>query len=294
MTLHDAPLQAADCLAPDWPAPPGVRALITTRVGGVSGAPYGASRAGADAGGMNLGLHVGDAAANVTRNRARLAGLCGADARIVWLEQIHGARVVDAEAVLDHAELEAAHGAHARADASVALAPDAVCTVMVADCLPVLLTERAGRAVGAAHAGWRGLLDGVIEASAARIAARLGGPWQGLAYLGPCIGPSAFEVGAEVRAAFLAAARAGERAATEAAFVAGEIPGKFLCDLAALARVRLARAGIDAVYGGNHCTVGDARFYSYRKERVTGRFAALIWRETWNPTQGQGKPASRA
>ncbi len=159
----------------------------------------------------------------------------------------------------------------------MAVTPGHVCAIMTADCLPVLLCDAAGTVVGAAHAGWRGLCDGVIEATLGRMAARAGAQAQWLAWLGPAIGPTAFEVGAEVRDAFLQAARADERAQVDAAFVAGT-PGKYLADLYALARIRLARAGCTDVFGGNACTVSDAeRFYSYRRDRTTGRMATLVW-----------------
>jgi len=155
-----------------------------------------------------------------------------------------------------------------------------VCAVMTADCLPVLLCDRAGTVVGAAHAGWRGLCAGVIEATVARMAARAGAGSGWLAWLGPAIGPAAFEVGAQVRDAFLAEAAAagrGEQDSVDAAFRAGA-PGKYFADIYALARVRLARAGCTEVYGGDACTVSDARhFYSYRRDGVTGRMATLVW-----------------
>jgi Uncharacterized conserved protein len=165
-----------------------------------------------------------------------------------------------------------------QADASLAVASGHVCAVMTADCLPVLLCDAQGTVVGAAHAGWRGLCSGVIEATLSRMQAAAGaGAPRWLAWLGPAIGPDAFEVGAEVRDAFLAQARADEQAAVAAAFRAGA-PGKYLADIYALARTRLARAGCTEVYGGDACTVADAgRFYSYRREGVTGRMASLVW-----------------
>ena len=252
-------------LVPDWPAPGRVRALSTTRLGGVSAGPYGL--ADGSPGGLNLGVHVGDAPASVAENRRRLAG--SLPAMPLWLEQVHGCAVATA----DHL----AEVTPPRADASVASAAGHVCAVMTADCLPVLLCDRAGTVVGAAHAGWRGLCDGVIEATLGRMQsiAGEGAPW--LAWLGPAIGPSAFEVGPEVREAFLARATGAERAATVNAFREG-MPGKYLADLYALARLRLARAGCTDVYGGDTCTVTDVdRFYSYRRDGVTGRMASLVW-----------------
>lgn len=253
-------------IVPDWPAPARVRALSTTRKGGVSAGPYGL--ADGSAGGLNLGTHVGDDPAAVATNRARLASYLPAMPR--WLEQVHGCGVATAD--------DAGQGDDVpRADASVSATPGHVCAIMTADCLPVLLCNTEGTVVGAAHAGWRGLCDGVIEATLARMAARAGAQAQWLAWLGPAIGPDAFEVGPEVREAFLQQALPDERAAVAAAFIAGG-PGKFLADLYALARIRLARAGCTQVFGGNACTVREAdRFYSYRRDRTTGRMATLVW-----------------
>lgn len=255
-------------LVPDWPAPARVRALSTTRQGGVSQGPYGL--AGGMPGGLNLGTHVGDDPADVARNRARLAACLPSMPQ--WLEQVHGCAV----ATVDH--VAASTDPVPQADASVALTPGHVCAVMTADCLPVLLCDAQGTVVGAAHAGWRGLCNGVIEATLARMQAAAGGAarrW--LAWLGPAIGSAAFEVGAEVREAFLAQARPHEQAAVAAAFRAGA-PGKYFADIYALARTRLARAGCVDVYGGAACTVADAgRFYSYRRDGVTGRMASLVW-----------------
>lgn len=270
------PLTLADCVQPDWQAPPRVRALVSTRNGGVSEPPYGAwgGDGGEVAGGMNLGWHTGDDPAHVEANRARLLALAG-QSRAAWLEQVHGTEVVRAEDVL-----AAGEGGAVRADASVAATPGAVCAVMVADCLPVLLCDDAGRAVGAAHAGWRGLVAGIVEKTAERVAALAGGGADRLhAYLGPAIGPGAFEVGADVRSAFLDAAPLADYAATERAFAArAPAPGKYLANLYALARLRLARVGVTRVSGGAACTATEReRFYSYRRDRVTGRMAALIW-----------------
>ncbi|WP_454735317.1 peptidoglycan editing factor PgeF [Cupriavidus necator] len=254
-------------LVPDWPAPARVRALSTTRQGGVSKGPYGL--AGGAPGGLNLGTHVGDEPADVARNREQLAAHLPSMPQ--WLEQVHGCAV----ATVDH--VAAPGDPVPKADASLAVAPGHVCAVMTADCLPVLLCDAQGTVVGAAHAGWRGLCNGVIEATLARMqtAAANGARW--LAWLGPAIGPDAFEVGAEVRDAFLAQARPNEQAAVAAAFHAGA-PGKYLADIYALARTRLARAGCTDVYGGDACTVADSeRFYSYRRDGVTGRMASLVW-----------------
>lgn len=237
-----------DCLVPDWPAPPNIRALMTTRAGGVSVPPWNT---------LNLGIAVGDAPDAVLENRARLRSILPADPR--WLLQVHGDRVVEAAQVI---ELEAA-------DASHVDRPGVVCVVQTADCLPVLFTDRAGTRVAAAHAGWRGLAAGILENTVAALATD---PADLLAWLGPAIGPSAFEVGDEVRAAFVATS-----ADAAAAFVPhGE--GKCLGNLYLLARQRLAAAGVGHVSGGDLCTVSDpARFFSHRRDRVSGRMAALIW-----------------
>jgi YfiH family protein len=275
--MKRAELTLADLLQPDWRVAPRVRALVTTRNGGVSLPPYGGWRDGADwPGGLNLGLRAGDDPAHVEENRARLRALAGI-AEPAWLEQVHGAQVVSADDVLENAR---AGGAPVRADASVTDRPGTVSIVMIADCMPVLLCDAAGRAVGAAHAGWRGLAAGVVENTARRVAALAGVEPAALhAYLGPCIGPSAFEVGDDVRDAFVDAAPAASRDALARAFLprAGT-PGKYLADLPALARARLAQLGITQVTGGDQCTYTQReRYYSYRRDRVTGRMAALIW-----------------
>lgn len=264
----------ADWIVPDWPAPANVRAVFTTRAGGVSQGPQAS---------FNLGYKADDDPAAVTTNRALLAARTGVPS--AWIAQVHGPRVVDAEAAF--AAIDAGD-VPLEADASATDAANLACTVMVADCLPVLLCDAEGRAVGAAHAGWRGLVAGVIEATVRELRARLpkdeaadAAPAPVMAWLGPCIGPTAFEVGPEVREAFLAAAMPGEHEATQAAFVPHGDPavGKSLANLVALATLRLAREGVSQVYGGRWCTVSDpARFYSYRRDRVTGRLAALVWR----------------
>jgi polyphenol oxidase len=257
--------ESDDWIVPDWPAPAGVHALVTTRAGGVSPAPFGAGPE-RDAG-MNLGLGSGDAPDHVLANRARLRARLPAEPR--WLAQVHGAAVVDADA---------SYGEPPAADASTALHAGRVCAVLVADCLPVLFTDRAGRGVAAAHAGWRGLAAGVLQATAQRLRARLrsqtgGAEAELMAWLGPAIGPQRFEVGPEVRAAMLALLPQAERAFVP---LAG---GKYLADLCALARQALAACGVQQVYGGGLCTASDPqRFYSYRRDGRTGRHAALIWR----------------
>jgi YfiH family protein len=237
-------------IAPDWPAPANVRAAVTTRVGGVSHAPYDT---------FNLATHVGDDPAAVRANRAHLRAALALPAEPLWLKQVHGVAVVDA----------ARAGTEPEADGAFATQPGAVCAVLTADCLPVLLCNRAGTKVAALHAGWRGLAGGVMEAGVKAMG--VAGS-ELLAWLGPAIGPEEFEVGPEVRTAFIqhdAQAAQAFRAARE---------GKFLADIYQLARQRLQRLGVAAVYGGGFCTVTEgARFFSYRRDGVTGRMAALIW-----------------
>jgi hypothetical protein len=237
-----------DFLRPDWDAPASVHAIMTTRRGGASRGAF------AD---FNLATHVGDDAAAVAGNRRRLCAALGLPAEPAWLDQVHG----NAVAVLER-------GHAAAADAAVTFVRGQVCAVLVADCLPVFLAGRAGDRVGIAHAGWRGLAGGIIEATAAA----LGEPGSLVAWLGPAIGPDAFEVGGEVRETLL-----DRDPGAAPAFRAGR-PGRFLADLAALARRRLAAVGVREVRGGGFCTHADARrFYSYRRDGVTGRMAALAW-----------------
>ena len=243
-----------DWIVPDWPAPPGVRALITTRAGGASRGAYA---------GLNLGLNSGDAAEAVARNRASLRQWLPAEP--LWLRQVHGTTVVEASNVEGSPE----------ADAAIARRRRRVCAVLTADCLPLLMCDEAGTIVAAVHAGWRGLCGGVIEQT---LRAMDSPPQAQLAYLGPAIGAAAYEVGAEVRDAFLAADPGGEPE-SEAAFAPGA-PGKFHADLYALARRRLARCGVSRIYGGGRCTYTEReRFYSYRRDGATGRMASLIWIE---------------
>lgn len=238
-----------DWIVPDWPAPAGVKALITTRAGGVSQGPYAS---------FNLGLRTGDDPQAVAANRDRLNALLPQQPR--WLRQVHGSGVVEADALTEVPE----------ADAAIARRPGTVCAVLVADCIPVLLADRTGNTVAIAHAGWRGLAGGVIENTVRGMA---GDPRALTAYLGPGIGPAAFEVREDVREAFLA------RDARAAAAFTLHATGKWLADLYLLARQCLRRAGVDEIYGGTLCTYSDARrFFSYRRERTTGRMAALIWR----------------
>ncbi len=234
---------------PDWPVPPGVRAVSTTREGGVSRPPFE---------GFNLADHVGDAPAAVARNRAALLTGVPLPQAPQWLHQVHGTAVVD----LDRCAESPPQG-----DAALTRTPGRVCAVLTADCLPVLLCDREGSVVAAAHAGWRGLAAGVLEETVAA----MGGGARLLAWLGPAIGPDAFVVGEEVRAAFLAQD-------TGAAACFAPFGDRWRADLFALARRRLEALGV-AVYGGGICTWSDDRFFSYRREGVTGRMASLIWLE---------------
>ncbi|MDO9504933.1 peptidoglycan editing factor PgeF [Hydrogenophaga sp.] len=253
-------LPAADAIVPDWPAPPGVRALFTTRVGGVSVAPFDS---------FNLGDHVRDEPLAVAGNRERLAAFTS-PARPVFLQQVHGTQVV-------HLAPDTRDGTVA--DACVVQSPGVAATIMVADCLPVLFAHASGTVVAAAHAGWRGLVEGVIEATA--LALRdAAGEGEVMAWLGPCIGPKAFEVGAEVCEAFVAV----DHQAAAHFWPLGD--GKFLADLQALARLRLQAVGITNVHGNDGspawCTVTQSsRFFSHRRDAAvlgsTGRMAACIW-----------------
>jgi YfiH family protein len=248
---------------PDWPLPRGVHAFVTTRHGGHS--QHGWSS-------LNLAQHCGDDPAAVTANRELLLEQLRAETGIAvpdvqWLSQVHGTRVFHAgDRALTAPQADAAYAC----DSPLAIA------VMTADCLPVLFASSDGHEIAVAHAGWRGLLGGVLEATLASFRAA---PGTVSAWLGPAIGPCHFEVGAEVRKAFLSHARPADHAATYAAFTVAPQPGKWLADLYALARIRLQAVGVVSIHGDALCTVcHDARFYSYRKQPVTGRFATLILR----------------
>jgi YfiH family protein len=250
-------------ILPDWiGAPQGVVAFSTERAEGVSLAPFD-DGSGSGHAGLNLGENAGDVPDHVLQNRQRLRRRLPAEP--AWLRQVHGATVVDAARV-------AAAAPPVAADASFTTVPGVVCVVTTADCLPVLLCDTAGRVVAAAHAGWRGLVGGVLQNTVA--AMRAAGAGDLMAWMGPAIGPAHFEVGADVHAAFVA----GDPRA-DAAF--RPIPGegaKYLADLYHLARLVLADSGVLRIAGGDHCTVREPqRFYSYRRDRQTGRMAALIW-----------------
>jgi YfiH family protein len=245
-------------IEPDWPAPAGVRALSTLRGGGVSAPPYAS---------LNLGGHVGDAPEAVTQNRRVLAAAAGLPAEPVWLAQVHGVEVVDLDAV-GH---EGISGSPRPADAAYTRRTGRVCAILTADCLPILLAADSGDVVAAAHVGWRGLAGGVIEAAVRALGVE---PARLMAWLGPAIGPQHFEVGSEVREALLQ----GDLGADDA-FVPNA-RGRFMADLVALARRRLVSLGVGRIYGGGLCTFGDgARYFSHRRDGITGRQATLIWLE---------------
>jgi len=258
--VDPAPSLDPDWIVPDWPVSKQVRALITTRAGGVSTGAWGAG----DRGGMNVGANTGDDPARVAENRLRLRSFLPSPPR--WIRLQHGGDVVNAEDV---------NANELSADAAIACAEGVVCCVTIADCLPVLLADRQGRVVGVAHAGWRGLAAGVLQGTVRAMCSRAGvQPRDLVAFLGPCIGATAFEVGPEV----VEAMRRGI-AGCEAAFEAID-PSKYRADLPALARAGLAQVDVRDVHGGQWCTHSDpGRFYSFRRDRVTGRHAALIWRQ---------------
>jgi YfiH family protein len=236
-------------VVPDWPAPANVRAFATTRAGGVSEGEYAS---------LNLGMKSGDDVAKVERNRAIVREHLPAAPR--WLAQVHGIRVGD---------LDRPDGTPGTADASRTSLPGRVAVVQTADCMPLLLCDAAGRHVSAVHAGWRGMAAGIIENAVARLGAA---PAEILAWMGPTIGPDAFEVGPEVREAFLQADPGADEA------FRAHLPGKFMADLYALARRRLAIAGVERVHGGGFCTFHEPqRFFSYRRVKSSGRMASFIW-----------------
>jgi YfiH family protein len=251
-----------DWLLPDWPAPANIRAVFTTRSGGVSLPPYDS---------MNVGDHVGDDPHNVATNRERLAMALGVVP--TYLQQVHGT---------DWVHLEGLDKQSLCADAVLATKPGQVATIMVADCLPVLFTNRTGTLVASAHAGWRGLAAGVLEGAVRALAQSSHGcdAHEIIAWLGPCIGPTAFEVGPEVREAFVQLSPSHTQHFKPKHVHAQE--GKFDADLAALARDQLRDLGVTALYGNDSspawCTVSNpSRFFSHRRDRISGRMAACIW-----------------
>ncbi|MFI4891459.1 MAG: peptidoglycan editing factor PgeF [Steroidobacterales bacterium] len=241
-------------LTPDWPAPQGVRALSTWRTGGVSTRAYAS---------LNLGCHVGDSPAAVAENRRQLALAAHLPAEPHWLRQVHGTGVADLDAPLS-AQLAGADAAFTRRRACV-------CAILTADCVPVLFAARNGSAVAASHAGWRGLAAGVLAATTAAVAIDAGAL---LAWIGPCIGPEAYEVGPDVHGQMLGACPSA------AAAFRINIRGRYQADLALIARLQLQRLGISRIYGGGVCTYTDANHYfSHRRDGQTGRQATLIWLE---------------
>ena len=256
-------LERGALVFPEWPdLPAAVGALATSRDGGVSKGPYDDGKGG---GGLNLGLHVGDDPEAVRANRARLQEWL--PGRPAWISQVHGADVVDAATVGPDQPVRVG-------DASIASRAGVVCAILTADCLPVLFADLDGKVVGAAHAGWRGLAGGVLGTTAA--AMRAAGAGEITAWMGPAIGANAFEVGADVLDAFLAALPGEPTRAAFRPYPGRE--GKYLADMFALARLMLARDGVTRVHGGSLCTASaPERFYSYRRDGVTGRQASLIW-----------------
>jgi len=237
-------------IVPQWPLPPGVRACSSTRIGGVSQAPYDS---------LNLGAHCGDNQADVDENRARFYQAAGFPQQPVWLEQVHGRDVL---------KLTGEPPASKRADAAWTNQRGTVCAVMTADCLPVLFCNKSGTQVAAAHAGWRGLCDGVLEET---VASFTDAPENIIAWMGPAIGPAAFEVGAEVREAFMAR----DAQAVNAFVPKGE---KYMANLFELARQRLGNVCVTQLYGGDRCTYSEPdEFFSWRRDRTTGRLASFIW-----------------
>ncbi|PHZ23632.1 purine nucleoside phosphorylase YfiH [Yersinia massiliensis] len=239
-----------ELILPNWPMPAGVKACSTTRHGGISTPPYDS---------LNLGTHVGDVTASVIANRQRLVALAGLPQMPVWLEQVHGTRVLhlDGEVTPD-----------VRADAVYSRVAGQVCAVMTADCLPVLFCSVKGDEVAATHAGWRGLCAGVLEQTLAQFNVA---PASIMVWLGPAIGPQQFEVGEDVKQAF-------SDIDTQAASAFIPSGSKYLADIYSLARMRLQAAGIHAIYGGDHCTVTEKQqFFSYRRDGMTGRMASLVW-----------------
>ncbi|KHF26222.1 hypothetical protein JV46_15570 [Solemya velum gill symbiont] len=242
-----------DWIEPDWPVPASIRAISTMRHGGVSAAPWAS---------LNLGDHVGDDSQHVAHNRAELIRAAEIPAEPHWLRQVHGCDVVETQQVQGGCD----------ADAACSFQSNEVCVVMTADCLPVLICDRSGTMVAAAHAGWRGLCDGVLEAAIAK----LDSPAENLmAWLGPAISQQAFEVGEEVRDAFIA-----RDSSAQEAFIQNQ-QGRWMADIYQLARQRLESAGVADIYGGNYCTfTEESDFFSYRRDGITGRMASMIWIES--------------
>jgi len=247
------------CIIPNWPAPAQVRSCITTRVGGYSSLPYGSN---------NMGLHVGDDAARVQKNREQLCASLDLKKSPQWLEQIHGVKVINAKS----------DGLVRTADGSYSNEIGQACVVMTADCLPILLCDTQGTQVAAIHCGWRSLAKGITARALDKFSCA---PQKILAYLGPAISQNHFEVGIDVLDVFFKSARNLEHAEhIAAAFKPGQRPLHFYADIYALARADLNALGVTKIYGGDACTYTDSEhFYSYRRDNVTGRMASLIWLE---------------
>ncbi len=239
-----------DWITPDWPAPKNIRAITTTRNGGFSQTPYDS---------MNISTYVGDDPEAVQKNRQYLQSTLNIPSQLHWLEQVHGTLAVNAAHITETV----------KADACYSSEKNIICTIQTADCLPVLLCDKTGTTVAAIHAGWRGLADGIIE----QAINTMNCPGNKLiAWLGPAIGPKAFESGDDVRDAFIAHDKQAKTAFTQ------QTNGLWLADIYELARQRLTNQGVTACYGGNFCTYHDeARFYSFRRDQTTGRMATLIW-----------------
>lgn len=257
-----AMINKLEFITPDWCAPPGVHAVCTTRQGGVSAAPFDA---------LNLATHVQDSIESVHENRRRLRAVLALPAEPFWLNQVHGTNVARASAGI--ATLP-------DADAAFTDQPNTVLAILTADCLSVIFARYDGSAVAAAHAGWRGLAAGVLEATLAQFQAPA---HDVIAWIGPAIGPAQFEVGADVRSAFTQS-----NPEDAIGFTASAQPGKYYADLFLLARLRLVRAGVRNINGGGLCTASDpARFFSYRRDHAhTGRMATLIWITPKHPSAG--------
>ena len=258
--IDDTTKPALAILQPDWKeiCPTNVDALMTLRSGGVSSGPFGDKDG---IGGFNVGLYTGDVGFCIKMNRNLAAQLVPSDPK--WLKQVHGVKVVDAETAAPEEE----------ADASTAITPNTVCVVQVADCLPVLITEKNGKAVAAVHCGWRSLAGGILQKTIEQLRERLNNPQaEFIAWLGPRIGDEDFETGEDVLEAI--------KKTIEGAEVAFKLQanGKYLCSLTTLARMALLQVGVDQVVEANHSTYANPDlFYSFRRDQTTGRHAAMIW-----------------
>ncbi len=240
-------------ISPKWPAPTWVRAITTTRLGGASKGTFSS---------LNLGLHVNDNPEDVRLNRLQLSQTFNFMYEPSWLNQTHSTNVIVQKSVNPQQEIEA--------DGAITQLTGVPCVVLTADCLPLLLCNTEGTVVGAVHCGWRGIAEGIIENAINAI--RLQTNHDILAWLGPAIGQSHYEVGTDMREKFLE-----HSLATNGAFVPSEKPNKWMANLYTLASMRLKERGVDQIYGGNYCTYTDEQFYSFRRDKQTGRMATLIW-----------------